>query len=76
MKIKSSLSAILNQNFVPPDHGEKCWQEGSNLFTREEVAHLLWTQAAMIGNDLKSQCGDELTNEMFEILENPRVPKF
>jgi hypothetical protein len=66
----------LKQTYMPPDHGDICWTEGAETFTRKEVADLLWTQRAMIGNDLKSYCGNELTKEMFEILDNPRIPKF
>ena len=62
--------------YMPPDNGDICWQVGSETFTRKEVAHLLWTQRAMIGNDLKSYCGNDLTKEMFDILDKPRMPKF
>lgn len=27
-------------------------------------------------NDLKTHCGDKLTKEMYEVLENPRKPVY
>lgn len=63
-------------SFIPPDHGDVCWQIGSETFSRKEVAHLLWTQRAMISNDLKAYCGEDLTAEMFDILKSPRIPEF
>jgi hypothetical protein len=64
------------EKFLPPDDGEVCWQEGSQTFTRKEVSDMLHTQRAMISNDLKKSCGDDLTDKMFSLLKNPRVPKF
>lgn len=61
-------------NFSPPDYGDICWTTGAETFTRKEVWYLLWTQRAMISNDLKSNCGDNLTKDMYEILKNPRKP--
>ena len=63
-------------NFIPPDHGDMCWQIGAKNFSRKEVAYLLYTQRAMIGNDLKAHCGNEMTDEMFKILSNPRTPNY
>ena len=63
-------------SFIPPDNGDVRWQAGSETFTREEVASLLWTQIAMISNDLKTHCGKDLTEDMFEILKFPRIPQF
>lgn len=65
-----------SKEFTPPDNGDVCWTVGAKTFSRKEVAHLLHTQRAMIANDLKSQCGNELTDEMFNILDNPRNPEF
>jgi len=62
--------------YMPPDNGDICWQIGSETFTRKEVADMLHTQRAMISNDLKTYCGNELTKEMFDILDKPRMPKF
>lgn len=61
---------------MPPDNGDVKWNIGSKTFTRQEVAYLLYTQRAMISNDLKTKCGDSLTRDMFEILKNPRQPEF
>lgn len=63
-------------NFIPPDHGDVCWQIGAKNFSRKEVAYLLYTQRAMICNDLKAFCGNEMTDEMFKILSNPRTPNY
>ena len=62
--------------YLPPDNGEDCWTEGSETFTRKEVSDILHTQRAMISNDLKRSCGDNLTEKMYSILKNPRTPKF
>lgn len=62
------------EEFMPPDHGDVCWHIGSETFTRKEVYHLLWTQRAMISNDIKR--GVALTPELIEIIENPRIPEF
>lgn len=56
--------------------GENDWPLGSKTFTRQEVFSLLWTQRAMIGNDLKAYCGKDLTQEIYAILDNPRTPVF
>lgn len=62
--------------YLPPDNGEICWTEGSETFSRKEVSDMLHTQRAMISNDLKTYCGDDLTDTMFSLLKNPRTPKF
>jgi hypothetical protein len=67
---------MAEETFIPPDSDDICWTIGAETFTRKEVAYLLWTQRAMIGNDLKSFCGNDLTKEMFDILDKPRMPKF
>lgn len=61
--------------FMPPDNGDILWQVGAETFTRKEVAYILYTQRAMISNDLKAYCGKDLTSEMFIILDNPRTPE-
>lgn len=70
------FSKRIGKNFIPPDDGDICWNNNSETFTREEVAYLLWSQIAAIGNDLKTVCGDDMTPEMFDVLNNPRVPIF
>lgn len=65
-----------NQHYIPPDNGDACWQVGSETFTRKEVSDMLHTQRAMISNDLKINCGNELTEKMFHLLKNPRKPQF
>lgn len=60
---------------MPPDGGDKCWDVGAETFTRQEVAFLLWTQIAMISNDLKCSIGNDLDN-FYAILNDPRIPKF
>lgn len=62
--------------FIPPDNGDVCWEAGAQMFNRKEVAYLLYTQRAMISNDLKRFCGNDLTDEMYKILENPRTPVY
>lgn len=62
--------------FVPPDNGDFKWIKGSETFTREEVFYLLWSQRAMINNDLRMNCGKEMTKDMYSILDNPRIPKY
>lgn len=66
----------IKATFIPPDNGDVCWTTGAETFTRKEVAYLLYTQRAMIGNDLKYRCGNEMTPEMFQVLDNPRIPEF
>lgn len=61
---------------LPPDNGDVCWEKGKDTFTRKEVAYLLYTQRAMISNDLKAFCGKDMTNEMFDILNEPRQPEW
>lgn len=78
----SPSSIELEEKYVPPDDGDICWQIGSETFTRKEVFHLLWTQRAMISNDIKSLRFHtsfpklELLNskDVYEILENSRKP--
>jgi hypothetical protein len=60
----------------PAPEGENDWVVGSPSFSRKEVFNLLWTQRAMITNDLKRHFGDDLTNEMYEYLDSPRQPEF
>ncbi len=62
--------------FSAPNNDESCWTIGMKEFTRKEVSDMLFTQRAMIGNDLKTNCGNDMTKEMFYILDNPRIPKF
>lgn len=62
--------------FIAPDHGDICWTKGAETFTRKEVAYLLYTQRAMISNDMKQACGSEMNELMFDILNNPRIPEF
>lgn len=78
---QKTLTKILQKNdkakfFMPPDNGDVKWESGAETFTREEVAYLLWSQIAMMGNDLKTHCGKDLTPAMFEIIEEPRIPEF
>lgn len=84
MSVKKITEALNNQlrktdsniSFIPPDNGDVRWQKGSETFTREEVASLLWTQIAMISNDLKICCGNDLTPSMYDVIDNPRIPEF
>ncbi len=62
--------------FMPPDHGDICWHVGANSFSRKEVEMMLYTQRAMISNDLKQMCGDVITDTMYEVLEQPRIPEY
>lgn len=76
MSTIEKLSKILGEQYIPVDSGDYSWENDSETFTRKEVAHLLWTQIAMISNDLKRNCGNELSETAFEIIKNPRIPKF
>lgn len=58
------------------DNNEECWKIGSDEFNRREVECLLHTQRAMIINDMRTYCGNELTDAMNEILDNPRKPEY
>jgi len=61
--------------FLPPDEGEG-WNEGAKTFTRKEVFNLLYTQRAMIINDIKRECNLDNQPLLLDILKNPRIPKF
>lgn len=81
LSTKQALSQALRKtdvtsSFIPPDNGDARWQAGSETFTREEVASLLWTQIAMISNDLRTCCGKDLTQDMYAVIDNPRIPEF
>lgn len=76
MSKRETLSNRIGKNYMPPDNGEICWHTGSETFTRLEVAHLLWTQIAMIANDFRTFEGDKLTDGIYDILNNPRIPEF
>ena len=58
-----------------PD-GENDWVIGSETFTRQEVFKLLYTQRAMITNDIKRECNLDKEPLLLNILNNPRSPKF
>lgn len=73
---KALRIADVSSSFIPPDNGDVRWETGSETFTREEVASLLWTQIAMISNDLKTCCGKDLTPEMYAVINDPRIPEF
>jgi hypothetical protein len=57
-----------------PD-GEGDWQTGAETFTRQEVFKMLYTQRAMIQNDLKWSCWNELPETAKDIVLNPRKPQ-
>ena len=73
---KALRKTDVSSSFIPPDNGDVRWQTGSETFTREEVASLLWTQIAMISNDLKPCCGKDLTPDMYAVIDDPRIPEF
>lgn len=58
-----------------PD-GENDWTVGAETFTRQEVYKLLYTQRAMIENDLKRYCWDKMPTEGKNIVFNARRPIF
>ena len=66
----------VTSSFIPPDNGDARWQAGSETFTREEVASLLWTQIAMISNDLRTCYVKDLTQDMYAVIDDPRIPEF
>ncbi len=51
-----------NREFLPPDNGDICWNIGSENFSRKEVFDMLYTQRAMIKNDVKRIYGICLEN--------------
>lgn len=57
-----------------PD-GENDWTIGADTFTRQEVFKLLYTQRAMIFNDIKRNCNLNDEN-LLEIINEPRTPNF
>ena len=65
-----------NEEFFGIPSGKNDWEIGAKIFTRKEVSHLLYTQRAMISNDLKRNFGNDINKSIYEILDNPRVPKF
>ena len=70
-----------NIAYPAPDDMDKCWQDGSNIFTRKEVAYLLYTQRVMIHNDLKALCGQDssgviLEEDIIEVIEDTRRPSW
>lgn len=73
---KALRKTDVSSSFIPPDNGDVRWQTGSETFTREEVASLLWSQIAMISNDLRTCCGKDLTQDMYAVIDNPRIPEF
>ena len=75
MTTQEILSKRISKQYMPPDNADICWQTGNETFTREEVAHLLWTQIAMIRNDFRTFEGDKMTESIYDIL-NPRIPEF
>lgn len=56
-----------------PD-GENDWTTGSETFTRQEVFKILYTQRAMISNDIKIYC-TSIPQVVMDIIKNPRKPK-
>ena len=76
MSKRETLSNRIGKTICLPDNGDVCWQKVLETFTREEVAHLLWTQIAMIANDFRTFEGDKLTDGIYDILNNPRIPEF
>lgn len=57
-----------------PD-GEGDWTIGSETFTRQEVFKILYSQRAMIENDIKrSGEYENLSESVVNILANPRKP--
>jgi hypothetical protein len=75
-KAAMPYDTLLETGYLPPDNGDVCWEKGKDTFTRKDVAYLLYTQRAMISNDLKAFCGKDLTPEMFDILNEPRQPEW
>jgi hypothetical protein len=65
-----------SQEFLPPDHGDICWTKGAESFTRKEVFMLLYTQRSMIINDLKLYAGNDLTENIYAVLNFPRKPDY
>lgn len=56
---------------------EPLWPIGAETFTRKEVIALIETQQSIIFNDVMRDffCAD-FSEEMVEMLSNPRAPKF
>lgn len=72
------------EKYLPPDTDDVCWQTGAETFTRKEVYYLLYTQRAMISNDIKNLRFNtsfpklEFLNsrDVYELLKNPRIPEY
>ena len=62
--------------FMPPDNGDCKWGNGAESYSREDVACLLWTQIAMLSNDIKTHCRGKLPEEIYDILDDPRIHEF
>ena len=75
-KAAMPYDTLLETVYLPPDDGDVYWEKGTKTFTRKEVAYLLYTQRAIISNDLKIFCWKDLTPEMFDRLNEPRQPEF
>lgn len=72
-KKKASLPEPKLQSNIPD--GENDWWVGSETFTRQQVLKILYTQRAMISNDIKrSGAFEKLPEIVVHILENPRTP--
>lgn len=76
MSIEEQNTTESTREFLPPDHGEICWINGSETFTRKEVAAMLHTQRSMISNDLIRNDYDNLSQKTIDILNNQREVKF
>ena len=74
-KVEGEKKEEKDSLFNIPD-GEEDWTIGSETFTRKEVFKLLYTQRAMITNDLKRYAGKDLTDDIYAIINHPRTPKF
>lgn len=72
---KYALPEAKRPTNIPDGNGESEWTTGAETFSRQEVFKILFTQRAMIQNDIKrSGVFDKLPEVVVRILENPRTP--
>lgn len=69
-KERQLIIPAVSSRFIPPDNEEIRWRVGAETFDRDEVAALLWTQRAMIHNDIK------MSDANFDIKKNSRIPEY
>ena len=74
--MKDTVRDELKEKEYPyPDDEMGYWGKGKEQFSRKEVAYLLYSQRAAISNDI-AMCGNQIPSAIWDVLKNPRQPKF